>query len=189
MRFRCTDTALIDGLQIAIKALPGRTLLAAVFLLASTLSGALTIGREIVSDYQLFSADNVGAAAWIEANTPRDAVVLTGYQHNNPVAALAGRDIVCGTPSYLFFHGIAYAAPMHDARTMYERPADSAELFERYDVSYVYGSSYERADYEVDEAWFADNCRLEYAAGDVCIYALTARKLLDNDIAFSPSLL
>ena len=67
-----------------LKALPGRTLLAAVFLLASTLSGALTIGREIVSDYQLFSADNVGAAAWIEAHTPRDAVVLTGHTVNLP---------------------------------------------------------------------------------------------------------
>ncbi|MBQ3269498.1 MAG: hypothetical protein IJH09_06215 [Clostridia bacterium] len=172
-----------------LRGLRGRALLAAAFLTVSTLSGALSLGREIVSDYRLFSREAAEAGAWAEANTAEHAVFLTGSEHNNPVAALAGRDIVCGTPSYLFFHGIAYAAPMHDARTMYERPADSAELFERYDVSYVYISSYERADYEVDEAWFADNCRLEYAAGDVCIYALTARKLLDNDIAFSPSLL
>ena len=153
-----------------LKALPGRTLLAAVFLLASTLSGALTIGREIVSDYQLFSADNVGAAAWIEANTPRDAVVLTGYQHNNPVAALAGRHIVCGTGSYLYFHGIDYSVQQQDERDMLENPADNLALFDRYGVECVYISSYERSDFATDEAWFAENCDRVFDGGDVCVY-------------------
>ncbi len=155
-----------------LREVQGRALLAAAFLAVSTLSGALSLGREVVSDYRLFSREAAEAGAWVEANTPEHAVFLTGSEHNNPVAALAGRDIVCGTPSYLFFHGVAYAGPLHDERTMYERPGDSAELFERYDVSYVYISSYERSDYAVDEAWFLENCRLEYAAGDVLIYAL-----------------
>ena len=153
-----------------LKGLPGRTLLAAVFLLASTLSGALTIGREIVSDYQLFSADNAKAAAWIEANTPRDAVVLTGYQHNNPVAALAGRHIVCGTGSYLYFHGIDYSVQQQDERAMLEQPAENLALFDQYGVDCVYISSYERGDFATDEAWFAENCDLAFASGDVCVY-------------------
>ncbi len=157
-----------DGLR----GLRGRALLAAAFLLASTLSGALSLGRELVSDYRLFSREAADAGAWVEANTPAHAVFLTGSEHNNPVAALAGRDIVCGTPSYLFFHGIAYAGPMRDERAMYQNPGDSAELFERYDVSYVYVSSYERNDYDVDEVWFLENCRLAYAEGEVLIYAL-----------------
>ena len=153
-----------------LKGLPGRTLLAAVFLLASTLSGALTIGREIVSDYQLFSADNAKAAAWIEANTPRDAVVLTGYQHNNPVAALAGRHIVCGTGSYLYFHGIDYSVQQQDERAMLEQPAENLALFDQYGVDCVYISSYERGDFATDEAWFAENCDLAFTSGDVCVY-------------------
>ena len=155
-----------------LRGVRGRALLAAAFLAASTLSGALSLGREIVSDYRLFSREAAEAGVWAEANTPEHAVFLTGSEHNNPVAALAGRNIVCGTPSYLFFHGIAYTGAMRDERAMFEHPGDSAELFERYDVDYVYVSTYERSDYAVDEAWFADNCRLEYAAGDVCIYAL-----------------
>ena len=153
-----------------LKGLPGRGLLAAVFLLASTLSGALTIGREIVSDYQLFSAENVRAAAWIEENTPRDAVILTGEEHNNPVAALAGRHIVCGTGSYLYFHGIDYSVQQQDEAAMLQWPGDSLDLLDGYGVECVYISSYERADFDVDEAWFAENCDTVFSEGDVCIY-------------------
>ena len=154
----------------ALRGVRGRALLAVPFLAASTLSGALTIGREIVSDYQLFSAAAVRAADYIEQNAPRDAVVLTGSEHNNPVAALAGRDIVCGTGSYLYFHGIDYSTQQWDERAMLELPADSLELLEQYGVEYVYISSYERGDFDVDEDWFAENCDRVFAEGDVCVY-------------------
>ena len=149
-----------------------RALLAAVFMVSATLSGALSIGREVVSDYQLFSAGEAAAARYIEQNTPEGAVVLTGTQHKNPVAALAGRNIVCGTPSYLYFHGIDYSEQYMAVTRMLEFPADSGELFDRYDVTYAYISSYERNDFAVDETWFRENGELVYAAGDVCVYAL-----------------
>ena len=164
--------AYLVALWNRLKGLPGRALLAAVFLAAATLSGALSIGREVVSDYQLFSADEVSAAAFIEENTPRDAVILTGNQHNNAVAALTGRNIVCGTGSYLYYHGLDYGAQQDDERTMFESPEDSAALFEQYGVRYVYVSSHERGKFAVDEAWFADHCDLLFAEGDVCLYAM-----------------
>ena len=89
-----------------------------------------------------------------------------------PVAALAGRSIICGTPSYLYFHGIDYSEQYLAVARMLENPAGSAELFERYGVAYAYISSYERADFDVDEAWFAENGELVFSAGDVCIYRL-----------------
>ncbi len=158
-----------------LKGLRGRALLAAAFVLTATLSGALTIAREVVSDYQLFSAAEVEAADYIEQNTPEHAVVLTANQHNNAVAALTGRNIICGTGSYLFFHGINYAAELADERTMFEDPEGSAALFEQYGVEYVYVSNYERGKYAVDETWFEDNCDLVFAAGDVCLYAMAER--------------
>ncbi len=164
--------AYLVALWKRLKGLPGRALLAAVFLLASTLSGALTIGREVVSDYQLLSECEVSAAAFVEENTPRDAVILTGNQHNNAVAALAGRNIVCGTGSYLFYHGLDYGAQQDDERTMFEYPEDSAELFDQYGVDYVYVSSYERGKFAVDEDWFVDHCDLLFAEGDVCLYGM-----------------
>ena len=149
-----------------------RALLAAAFMLVSMLSGTLTIGRELVSNYQLFSASEAAAADFIEHETPQDAVFLTGIQHKNPVAALAGRRIICGTPSYLFFHGIDYSTQYNVARQMLELPGDSAEAFEAYGVRYAYISSYERGDYAVDEAWFAEHCELVFSRGDVCVYEL-----------------
>ena len=156
-----------------LKGVRGRALLACAFIIASTLSGALTIGREVVSDYQLFDRAAVGAAEYIEQNAPSDAVVLTGTQHNNPIAALTGRDIVCGTGSYLYFHGIDYSRQLQDERLMLESPAENTDLLNRYGISYVYISSYERSDFDVDEAWFEENCSLVYSEGDIRLYQMT----------------
>ena len=151
----------------------GRCLLAAMFLLVSTLSGGLSIGREVVSNYQLFSADEVQAAAWVEGNLPADAVFLTGDEHNNAIAALTGRDIVCGTGSYLYFHGLDYSRQAFDEQMMLESPADCAELFEYYGVTHVFLSSHERRAYAADEAWFEANAEKVFVAGSVAIYALS----------------
>ena len=159
-----------------LKGLRGRYLLAAAFLLTATLSGALTVAREWVSAYGLFMVPEVEAAAFIEENTAADAVFLTGDQHNNAVAALTGRDIVCGTGSYLYFHGIDYSQQRYDERQMLEKPADSAELFERYGVDYIYVSNHERTGFDVDEVWFAENCDLLFSMGDVDVYALGKAK-------------
>ncbi len=155
-----------------LRGLPGRALLAAVFLALSLTSGALSLAREAVSDYQLFSADEAETAAYIRDELPADAVYLTGDQHNNLVAALAGRQIVCGTGSYLYYHGIDYQQAALDARSMLENPAHSAELFAGYGVDYIVLTDTERYNYALDEAWFAQNCALVYEAGTVRVYAL-----------------
>ena len=104
-------------------------------------------------------APEVDAAAFIEENTPADAVFLTGNQHNNAVAALTGRDIVCGTGSYLYFHGIDYSRQQAAEQAMLETPADSAALFDEYGVGYAYISSHERSDLRRGRGWFAGKLR------------------------------
>lgn len=156
-----------------LRGVRGRALLAACFMLASTLSGALTIGREIVSDYQLFSASEVEAAAFISENTPEKSMFLTGQQHNNAVAALTGRYILCGTGSYLYFHGVDYAQQQADAGKLYQNPAENLDLLEQYGIDYVYISSQERRDFAVDEAFFASYGELVYENFEVRIYAVS----------------
>ncbi len=156
----------LKGLRIRVG------LIAAIIVLA-TLSGAMSIGREVVSDYQLFSADEAAAGQFAEVNTERDAVFLTGTHHNNPISALAGRQIVCGPGSYLYYHGIDYYDEQRDVGIMLESPAESAGLFEKYGVDYVYVSSYEKGSYSVDETWFAANCDIVFESGSVRIYKLT----------------
>ena len=154
-----------------LRGIPGRALLAAVFLAVSLTSGTLSLAREAVSDYQLFSADEVAAAEYIRDELPADAVYLTGDQHNNLVTALAGRQIVCGTGSYLYYHGINYQQAALDERQMLESPSQSLDLFARYGVDYVVITNSERSNYALDEAYFAENWSLVYAEGSVSIYA------------------
>ena len=155
----------------------GRALLACLFIGASILSGALSLAREAVSDYQLFSAAEVQAADFIEENLPADAVVLTGNQHNNAVAALTGRNIVCGTGSYLYYHGLDYGAQLEAEKRMLANPGDNLELFEQYGVDYVYISNHERFGFEADEAWFAGHLRCIYDAGEIRIYAFDGENM------------
>ena len=157
-----------------LKGMHIRVMLACVFIVCSVLSGGLSIAREIVSDYQLLSADEVLAAEYIEENLPADAVILTGDQHNNAVAALTGRDIVCGTGSYLYFHGLDYSDQYYAMKAMLTDPENNRALFEEYGVDYVYISDQERYGQGADDAWFAENCDLLFASGNVCVYAYTA---------------
>ena len=154
-----------------MRGLPGRSLLAAVFFFLSLTSGVLSLGREAVSDYQLFSEGDVAAAEFIRDELPADAVYLTGDQHNNFVAALAGRQIVCGTSSYLYFHGVNYQRAALNARQMLEAPGENLALFAQYGVDYVVVGDSERYNYALDAAWFAENCALIYDEGGVLIYA------------------
>lgn len=75
-----------------------------------TNAAVLTLAREYVSGMKshairLFSASDAAAAEYVRDNTPSDALFLTASNHNNAVAALTGRSIFCGSPSYLFYHG------------------------------------------------------------------------------------
>jgi len=102
-------------------------------------------------------------------------VVLTGGQHNNPVAALTGRKLVCGTGTYLYYHGVNYQRQQEAARAMYENPDDSAVLFDVYHVDYAYISSYERADYAIDETFFRENFPVAFKNSEVTVYAVSPR--------------
>lgn len=155
--------------------LGGRRVLAGLFIGVSVLSGALSIAREAVSGYQLFSKNAVLAGEWIEENTDRDAVFLTGQQHIDPVCTLAGRQIICGSDLYVFFHGLDYAQQAADCRDFYEDPAQHADVLEKYGVDYIFVSDYERADFDVDLETLNARYALCYENPDVRIYRAEER--------------
>jgi len=133
-----------------------------------TISGTLTLAREAVSDYVLFNADEVALSEYIIDNTAPDAKFLTATNHDNAVAALTGRDIVCGSGSYLYYHGLDYYEQTAAVEEMYERP--SAKLLTTWGVDYVLIGSYERKNYDVDSAWFAANCDEVFRSGKLILY-------------------
>ncbi|MGN0777284.1 MAG: hypothetical protein ACI4MM_11475 [Candidatus Ventricola sp.] len=151
--------------------LRGRVVLSALFMVVSMLSGGLSIAREAVSGYQLFSETAVEAGAWIDEHTEKDAVFMTGQQHINPVCSLAGRQIICGSDLYVYFHGLDYSEHASSCRRFYENPELYAYVLDMYGVDYIYVSDYERAEFEVDLTYIDEHYDLVYQNPDVRIYA------------------
>ena len=114
------------------------------------------------------------AAEFIKENTDQNSVFLTGQQHCNAVAALTGRYIVCGTGSYLYYHGVDYSQQSNAVYQMLSNPSENVHLFEEYCVDYIYISHWERSEYPIDEQWFAENTELVYASDAVNIYSNSA---------------
>ena len=153
-----------------LSGLRSRYVLAGIFLFVSVFSGALSLAREAVSGYQLFSRTAVEAGKWIEENTERDARFMTGQQHINPVCSLAGRQIICGSDLYVFFHGLDYRSQASDCRRFYEFPSQNAYVIDHYDVDYIYVSDYERAEFDVKVEVIGQMYDLVYQNPDVRIY-------------------
>ncbi len=141
-------------------------------------SAGMTIAREIKSNgqYMLFSRDHVEAAKFIDENTPKDSLFLTGSEHLNPPAALAGRNIYMGSPSYLFFHGFDLTERYNLVREMFTQPETSPEIMKDKGIDYIYLSSYEKHDFDVYEGSFSQY-PLIFDNGEVKIYAVSDRAL------------
>jgi hypothetical protein len=134
-----------------LKGLRSRPMIASGAAVLIFLSPVLTVARECVSSYQAFSSEAVEAGEFIRDHTEPDAIWLTGTQHLNPVSSIAGRTIVCGPDLWLYWHGFDTSERRLDLMCFYESPEEYREIPEKYGVSYIYVSSYERSSYEVNE--------------------------------------
>ena len=144
----------------------------AALIFVGTVSAVLTMGREWVSDYELYSSGSVEACRYIEEMTEPEDKFLTGTQHNNAVASLTGRSIVCGAGTFLYYHGIDYGQRESDVPLMYEDPVNHLDLFEKYHVAYVYVSGIERGSYAVNDQGMGEIADCIYEEGEIKIYRL-----------------
>ncbi len=141
-----------------LKGIKGRSLIAAVLIFTCTVSGALTIGREVVSGvyqtdgdakyaYQLYSAAQVKSAEFIKENTEADAIFLCHNNHNNSISSLTGRNIYCGAGTFLYYHGVGY----QERQALLKKMLTDAEAFEENreaaGIDYVFIGDYERGNY------------------------------------------
>ena len=143
-------------------------LLGAVILFLGTFGSVLTLGREAVSRYQMFDAEDIAFAEHIEKEADTEALFLTGTHHLNPVVSLAGRDIVCGSSLYVYYHGMNYSRQEQAVRAMYEAPTE--ELLAQWNVDYVAISSWERSSYQVNESFYAERYPIWYRSGEYTVY-------------------
>ena len=153
----------------------GIRVLAVITCAALFTSGVMTLMREIVSEYQVIGADEVAAAEYVKKNAAPDATFLTNNNHNNCIAALTGRNIVCGSGAYLFYHGIDYSEREYSLPLLYELPSLYFDtLSEKYAIDYVLVGAYERANYAVDEAYFAERFPVFYQNDTLVIYTVVS---------------
>ena len=134
-----------------LRGMRGRYALAVVTAIAVFLSAGLTLWRECVSNYQAFSAYSVEAGEYVRDNTEEHATFMTGTQHLNPISSIAGRNIVCGPDLWLYYHGLDTTERKEDIAAFYTAPENNLDILYKYEVSYIYVSSYERSNYDVDE--------------------------------------
>ena len=143
-------SALVMDIHRRLRGIRPRSVLLALFIIVSTASGIISIAAEWNSNYRVFSSPQVKAAEFIKDNTAQDSVFLTANNHNNPVAVLAGRKIVCGSGLYLYYHGLDYQQAEADEVLMLSFPRDFKDLYDKYQVDYVFVSSYE---YDLPDIW------------------------------------
>ena len=155
-----------------LEGLGGRKVLAAAAAVVTFLSAGLTIWRECVSDYVAFGSQAVEAGEYIRDHTEKDAVVITGTQHLNPVFAIAGRSVPCGPDLWLYWHGFNTAERQEDLALFYEYPEGHPEIPAKYGAAYVYVSSYERNAYAVDEAGLERIGIKVFDNGEAALYRL-----------------
>ncbi|MCL2164035.1 MAG: hypothetical protein FWH55_06500, partial [Oscillospiraceae bacterium] len=141
---------------------------AALIVCVMNLSGVLTLVREIKSNHVLFGAAHVEAAEYIKENTLPGSLFLTSDNHLNTVAALTGRNILCGSGSFLHFHGVDYSDLRNWQLSLLGEP--TMESLEEMGIDYVFASDYERGLDYFNEAFFEENCEIVFDNGIVRIY-------------------
>ncbi len=169
----CAAAEFLCGLLQRVKNRGARNAAAAAVLSVCVCSAVLTMGREVEAKYNLFGDGAIALCKYVEENVPADAVILTDTRHNNEIAALSGRNIVCGSSSYLYFHGLPYGKNEYAVREMYEHPQEALHWFQEWKVGYVLVSDFEISSYEVDEAAIAGLFPKVYDDGVRRLYQVT----------------
>ncbi|MBM6898413.1 hypothetical protein H6B10_01610 [Gemmiger formicilis] len=161
---------LVDA-ALKIRSVPWRSLALGCTCVIATLGSVLTVTREVFSDYQHWSADEVALAQYIRENAASDALFLTSDSHTTPVFSLAGRRILCGSGSYVYYHGMDYTQEANAMHLLYEAPDES--LLAQWGVDYVLFGSSVNAEFTADESWYAERYPLWYQNDSCRVYQIT----------------
>lgn len=133
-----------------LKEVKGRNYLAIAVILLGTLSGILTIQRELYSGgkYETFSKDMIEMSEYIKENTEKDSIFLTSTTHINPVCSLAGRNVYVGSSLYVYYHGLGKEFMKRSNEVDYVYKATYQEILEfcrKKNIKYIYVGNYEKS--------------------------------------------
>ncbi len=147
-----------------LKPLRSRIVIAVICCFMFFTSGALSIARECVSNFEMFGAEHVQAAEFVEENTDINSVFMAYTQHINPISALTGRKVVCGPSNYLSLHGLNISSRENDLKQFYQDPVNNKNILEKYNADYIMVSDYEMGSIAINIDDFKNNFELVFTS-------------------------
>jgi len=163
---------LLADVAARLRARPVRVLALGTVCFLAMFGSVLTVAREALSDYQHWSTDEIALAEYVARNAESDALFLTSDRHTNPVFSLAGRRILCGSGSYVYYHGMDYGDEYAAMRLLYEAP--DASILELWGVDYVVFDASVTSEFAADESWYAARYPVWYENGSCRVYQITS---------------
>jgi hypothetical protein len=140
----------------------------ALLLFVTTFSGSLDVIRASQKDlsrvsFRLLDNDELAVARWAQAQTPEDAIFLTGWKNNHPILTLSRRAEVMGYPGWLWTWGLPYPdRRQHDVVTMYKGGTSGESLLRSYGVRYVVVGPQERTEVGADLPYYQGRYPIAY---------------------------
>ena len=133
-----------------------KKLIGCTFVFLMIFSSILDIFRTftLVTNYQIFSKQDLEIAEEIKHLTPKDSVFATASIHNHPIPALTGRSTLVGFNGWLWSHGIDYQKRKNDLAKIYLGDTNAEELISQYQVNYVTIGPLERENFQINEKNF-----------------------------------
>ena len=163
---------LLTDVAARLRSRPVRVLALGTVCFLAMFGSVLTVAREALSDYQHWNVDEIALAEYVARNAESDALFLTSDRHTNPVFSLAGRRILCGSGSYVYYHGMDYGDEYAVMRLLYEAP--DASILELWGVDYVVFDASVTAEFAADESWYAARYPVWYENGSCRVYQITS---------------
>ena len=74
---------------------------------------------------------------YLERHVGESELLLTGTSHLNPVAMLAGRQMLVGYPGWLWTRGIDYGERTKLMEDFYQNPSRTHDLLSLYPIQYI----------------------------------------------------
>lgn len=131
-----------------------------VFLLI--FSGGLDIFRTFtkVTNYQIFSKQDLEVASSVSNLTPQDSVFITASNHNHPIPALTGRSTLVGFHGWLWSHGLPYQGRAADIVKIYQG-IEAEELIAKYRISYITLGPSEKSSFKINKSYLENYPKIQ----------------------------
>ena len=145
-----------------------------VLIFFTIFSGILSVIYESFSIYELYNRQGIEFAQKVNSLTQHGSVILTSDQHNHPVTAFSGRNIVMGYRGWLWTWGYNYSQREKDITNIYNGSQFAPGLLKKYKISYVVIGPTERNDFFANDQYFDNHYKLVLSLNNYKLYDATS---------------